>query len=112
MFCSKCGNIISDTNTFCDHCGNKVGTIPAAPVKNEHPKIMLDPNEVVIHKEAKDSSKSLKGQGRTIGTVLMMLSIVFDLTSMFVIGFDAFIPITIVATVIFVIGFFMRMFSV
>jgi hypothetical protein len=39
-----------------------------------------------------------------------MISIIGDLVAMVAIGFDAFIPVTIGATVLFVIGFFLRMF--
>ena len=110
MFCSKCGKELQDDTSFCPACGNKVGE--TAPTVSQPVKVMLDPSEVMPEKKVVDSSKSFKGQGGTIGTILMILSIVFDLVAMFAIGFDAFIPITIGATVVFVIGFFLRMFSI
>lgn len=109
MFCSKCGTNLQDGTQFCPSCGNKVGETPA-PVVQKEVKVMLDPAEVVPAKETADSSKSFSGQGKTIGLILMMISIIGDLVAMVAIGFDAFIPITIGATVLFVIGFFLRMF--
>ena len=73
---------------------------------------MLDPAEAMPEKKVADSSKTFKGQGGTFGTILMLLSVIFDVVAMFAIGFDAFIPITIGSTVVFVIGFFLRMFSI
>ena len=110
MFCSKCGKELQDDVSFCPACGNKVGS--SASAVSQPVKVMLDPSEVMPEKKGVDSSKSFKGHGGTLGTILMMLSVVFDLVAMFAIGFDAFIPITIGATVVFVIGFFLRMFSV
>lgn len=109
MFCSNCGTKLPDGAQFCSNCGNKIGETPA-PVVQKEVKVMLDPAEVVPAKETADSSKSFAGQGKTIGLILMMISIIGDLVAMFAIGFDAFGPITIGATVLFVIGFFMRMF--
>lgn len=111
MFCSRCGQELQDGTLFCSACGNKVGAaeLPVAE-KGTEIKVMLDPNEVVEAKKPADSSKSFSGQGKTFGLILMMVSIIGDLVAMFAIGFDAFIPITIGATVLFVIGFFMRMF--
>lgn len=109
MFCANCGKEIPDETVFCPECGNKAGaTIEKKAV--QPPKVILDPSEVTEHKETADSSKTFSGQGRTIGLILMILSIIFDLVSMFAIGFDAFIPITIGATVLFVIGFLIRLF--
>ena len=109
MFCSQCGKELPDETQFCPACGTKVGSpAPAAVIKET--KVMLDPSEQVAHKEVSDSSKSFSGQRRTIGLILMILSIVVDLVGMFAIGFDAFIPLTIGATVLFVIGFLIRMF--
>lgn len=110
MFCSKCGKEIKDDVSFCPACGNKVGE--QSHSVSQPVKVMLDPAEVMPEKKVADSSKSFKGQGGTIGTILMMLSVIFDLVAMFAIGFDAFIPITIGAAVVFVIGFFLRQFSI
>ena len=109
MFCSKCGFKLQDGSQFCPSCGNKVAVAPN-PVNNNEVKVMLDPSEVVQPKKTSDSSKSFAGQGKTIGLVLMLVSIIGDLVAMFAIGFEAFIPITIGATVLFVIGYFLRMF--
>lgn len=108
MFCSKCGNQLQDGTLFCPSCGNKVGE---APTLKTEVKVILDPAEVAPAKKISDSSKSFAGQGKTFGLILMIISIIGDLVAMFAIGFDAFIPITIGATVLFVIGFFMRMFG-
>jgi len=109
MFCSKCGANLQDGTQFCPSCGNKVGEAPT-PIIEKEAKVILNPAEVVPAKEAADSSKSFSGQGKTFGLILMIISIIGDLVAMFAIGFDAFIPITIGATVLFVIGFLMRMF--
>ena len=109
MFCSKCGTNLQDGTQFCPSCGNKVGET-TAPVLQKEVKVILDPTEVVPAKETVDSSKSFIGQGKTIGFILMMISIIGDLVAMVTIGFDAFIPITIGASALFVIGFFLRMF--
>ncbi len=110
MFCSKCGTNLQEGTQFCHNCGNKVGVTNTAVPKQEV-KVMLDPSEVVPSKKTADSSKTMSGQGKTIGLILMMLSIIADVVCMFLIGFDAFIPVTIGATILFVIGFFIRMFS-
>lgn len=109
MYCSKCGNNLQDGTQFCPSCGCKIGEA-APPSSEKNVKVILDPAEVVPQKKVADSSKSFSGQGKTFGLILMMISVIGDLVAMFAIGFDAFIPITIGATVLFVIGFFMRMF--
>ena len=112
MFCAKCGTSLQDGAAFCPKCGNQVGAVqePAAPVVKQEVKVMLDPAEVVPQKQVADSSKTFAGQGKTFGMILMIISIVGDLAAMCVIGFDAFIPVTIGATILFAIGFFMQMF--
>ena len=107
MFCSKCGTANADNSAFCVKCGSQL----VATTYSEPPKVMLNPEEVVEHKEVKDSSKSISGYGKVFGWILMIISILGDLVAMFAIGFDAFIPITIGATVLFVIGLLMTMFS-
>ena len=107
MFCSKCGAENSDNSAFCVKCGNKLNGVAFA----QPPKVILDPEEVVEHKETKDSSKTFSGYGKVFGWILMIISVVGDLVAMFAIGFDSFIPITIGATVLFVIGFLMQMFG-
>ena len=107
MFCSNCGTKLQDGAQFCPQCGNKTGKT-APPIKEV--KVILDPNEVTPQKQATDSSKSFSGQGKTFGLILMILSIIGDLAAMCVIGFDAFIPVTIGATVLFVIGLLLRLF--
>lgn len=109
MFCAKCGTSLQDGTQFCHNCGNKVGSI-APQAEETEVKVVLDPAEAVPQKSAPDSSKSFAGQGKTFGLILMMISIIGDVVALFAIGFDAFIPITIGATVLFVIGYFMRMF--
>lgn len=107
MFCSKCGSANADDSAFCVKCGSPL----AATAYSEAPKVMLNPEEVVEHKEVKDSSKSVSGYGKVFGWILMLISIFGDLAAMFVIGFDAFVPITIGAAVLFVIGLLMTLFS-
>ena len=107
MFCSKCGTANADNSAFCVKCGSQLN----ANTFSEPPKVMLNPEEVVEHKEVKDSSKSFSGYGKVFGWILMIISILGNLVAMFAIGFDAFIPITIGATVLFVIGLLMTMFS-
>ena len=109
MFCSKCGSDLQEGTQFCSKCGNKVGEV-FSPVLEQEVKVMLDPSEVVPQKKAADSGSSFAGQGKTLGLILMIVSIIGDLVAMFAIGFDTFIPVTMGATVLFVIGFLMRMF--
>lgn len=108
MFCSNCGKEIQENTSFCPYCGKNVNQ--ASRSIAEKVKVILDPSEVVDAKQPIDSSKSFSGQGKTFGLVLMMVSILFDLVGMFAIGFDVFIPITIGAAVLFVVGFLLRIF--
>lgn len=106
MFCQKCGVQIADGSSFCEKCGTKVG------ITNESPKkVVLDPREVVEHKAEKDSSKTFSGNGKSFGIILMLISVIGDLVALVAIGTESFIPVTIIATVVFVIGFFLMMFS-
>lgn len=105
MFCYKCGTNLPDGTQFCHNCGNKVGEVQQPASKNE-PKVMLDPSEIVPQKKVTDSSKSFSGQGKTMGMVLMIVSIIIDLVGLV----SGFIPITILGTVLFVVGILMRMF--
>lgn len=107
MFCSNCGAKIQDGTQFCPQCGNKIDK--TAPSIKEV-KVILDPNEATSQKQVTDSSKSFSGQGKTFGLILMILSIIGDLAAMCVIGFDAFIPVTIGASVLFIIGLLLRLF--
>ena len=109
MFCSKCGATLQDETQFCSQCGNKVSEVSESVAVKEV-KVILDPAEVVPAKEIADSSKSFAGQGKTFGLILMMISVIGDLIAMIAIGFDAFIPVTIGATALFVLGFFLRIF--
>ena len=101
---------MSVVKKFIDIYRNKVGE--QSPSVSQPVKVMLDPAEAMPEKKVADSSKTFKGQGGTFGTILMLLSVIFDVVAMFAIGFDAFIPITIGSTVVFVIGFLLRMFSI
>lgn len=105
MFCSKCGTSLQDGTQFCHNCGNKVGATNPTVAQKEV-KVMLDPSEVVPQKKVADSSKSFSGQGKTMGMVLMIVSIIIDLVGLV----SGFIPITILGTVLFVVGILMRMF--
>lgn len=110
MFCSKCGSNLQEGAQFCPACGTKVSEVSSPAAAKQEVKVILDPAEVVPQAATKDSSKTFSGQGKTFGLILMIISVVGDLAAMCVIGFDAFIPVTIGATALFVIGFFMRMF--
>ena len=105
MFCSKCGTNLQDGVQFCHNCGNKVGEVQQSVSKSE-PKVILDPSEVVPQKKVADSGKSFAGQGKTLGLVLIIVSIIIDLVGLV----SGFIPITILGTVLFVVGILMRMF--
>jgi len=108
MFCTNCGKEIGDNASFCTFCGKAVNQA-SAPTEQKV-KVILDPEEVVQIKAPVDSSKSFTGQGKTIGWILMIVSIIFDLVAMVAIGFDAFIPISIGASALFVIGFLLTLF--
>lgn len=105
MFCSKCGAMLQDGSQFCPSCGNKVGEVPT-PIVPQEVKVMLDPAEVVPAKETADSSKSFSGQGKTIGLILIIISIILDLVALV----SGFIPIMTVGTILFVVGILMRIF--
>ena len=106
MFCSHCGTNLQDGAQFCISCGKKVGENSTQGVREEV-KVILNPDEVVPAKESKDSSKSLSGHGRTIGFILIILSIVIDLVAVV----SGFIPILTVGTILFVIGILINMFA-
>lgn len=108
MFCSKCGNQLQDGTRFCPKCGNEVNGDNVAPTVKET-KVILEPSEV-IKRDAKNGKNTTLGHAGTYGLVLMIVSIIFGLVSMFTIGLDAFIPITVCSTALFVIGFLIRMF--
>lgn len=102
MFCSKCGKKLQDDVSFCPACGNKVGE--NAPAVSQPVKVMLDPAEAMPEKKVYDSSKSFGGQGKTLGLILIIVSIILDLIGIF------FFPFFILGTVFFVVGILMRMF--
>ena len=102
MFCSKCGKELQDDTSFCPSCGNKVGE--NAPAVSQPVKVMLDPTEAMPEKKVVDSSKSLQGQGKTLGLILIIVSIILDLIGIF------FFPFFILGTVFFVVGILLRMF--
>ena len=108
MFCSKCGNQLQDGVLFCPKCGNAVNNTRAVPVEKET-KVMLEPSEVIKHGE-NNGKKTTSGHAGTYGIVLMIVSVILSLISMFAVGFEAFIPITVLSTALFVVGFLLRMF--
>lgn len=102
MFCSKCGKELQDDTSFCPACGNKVGE--TAPTVSQPVKVMLDPSEAMPEKKVVDSSKSFGG-GKTLGLILIIVSIILDLIGIF------FFPVFILGTVFFVVGILLRMFG-
>jgi hypothetical protein len=135
MYCAKCGNQMPNDSRFCPQCGSCVNAEPApqqppvypqAPVApqpryeydqaghnfNEPPVEQPVPEQPAFFQQAPDTTGSAKSAAGSLGTILMMGSIVFDLVSMVAIGSDAFIPTTIAAGVIFGIGFLLRMASI
>lgn len=107
MFCSKCGFANADNSAFCVKCGSQM----VETIYSEPPKVMLNPEEVIVRKEGKDSSKSFSGFGKVFGRILMILAILGDLVAMCAIGSDAFFPIFMGATGLFVAGLLMTLFS-
>ena len=105
MFCSKCGTNLQEGTQFCHNCGNEVAKT-ASSVAQKEIKVMLDPSEVVPQKKVADSSTSFSGQGKTIGLILIIVSIIIDLVGLI----SGFIPITILGSVLFVVGILMRLF--
>lgn len=109
MFCSKCGKELSSEIRFCPNCGNEINKANT-PVIPQQTRIMLDPSEVINHAEQKDSCQSFSGQGRNMGLVLIIVSIIIGFLSIFTIGLDIFIPLTILEATLFFIGFMIRLF--
>jgi|GEM_PF-1382073 len=105
MFCSKCGKELQDDVMYCPSCGNKTGTTDTIS-SPQTPRVMLDPSEVVAHKDVSDSGKSFSGQGRNIGLILIIISIFIDLIGII----SGFFVLTTVGTVLFIIGILIRMF--
>ena len=105
MFCPKCGNQMPNDSRFCSQCGSAVNPQPTS----QQPPF---PEETPFFQQAPDTGGSARSAAGSLGTILMMGSVVFDLISMVAIGSDAFIPITIAAGVIFGIGFLLRMTSI
>ena len=132
MFCPKCGNQMPSASRFCSQCGRAVNPQPTSqqpvyPQTSPAPQYEYDqgghnfntapqqppfPEETPFFQQAPDTGGSARSAAGSLGTILMMGSVVFDLISMVAIGSDAFIPITIAAGVIFGIGFLLRMASI
>ncbi len=106
MFCSKCGTNLQEGTQFCHNCGNKVAQT-ASPVAEKEIKVMLDPSEVVPQKKVADSSTSLSGHGKTLGMILIIVSIIIDLIAVV----SGFIPIMVLGTVLFIVGILLKLFS-
>lgn len=134
MYCAKCGNQMPNDSKFCSQCGSAVETTPAASVPgaqppapsaehryyydqsghnfNAPPQAPAQPEQPAFFQQAPDTAGSARSAAGSLGTILMMGSVVFDIISMVAIGSDAFIPINIAAGVIFGIGFLLRMASI
>jgi hypothetical protein len=113
IFCSKCGVQIADSSIFCEKSGAKIIAKPyqELPKNTPKPRIMLNPDEAAPSRTEKDSSKTFRGMGKIFGVALVLCSILVALISMFTIGTIGFIPLTILGTVMFVLGFFITIFS-
>ena len=105
MFCGKCGKEVKDGTRFCPYCGYMVSSGDTSTNKKE-PSVMLDPSERVEHKDTSDSSKTIAGQGRNIGLILIIVSIIIDLFGLV----TGFFPLTIFGTILFVVGILIKMF--
>ena len=133
MYCAKCGNQMPNDSKFCSQCGSPVETTPAASAPGDQPPAApapryyydqgghnfnappqepVQPEQPSFFQQAPDTGGSARSAAGSLGTILMMGSVVFDIISMVAIGSDAFIPITIAAGVIFGIGFLLRMVSI
>ncbi len=97
MVCEKCGSTISEDSLVCMNCG------AAAPRTAENAEKIAQ-QKVVDEKKASESNPySLKA----IGAVLIILGIVADVFSMFLIhslDFGAFSAVSIFGTISFLIG--------
>lgn len=115
MFCKKCGAENQDESHFCIKCGSPLKTTKVEEVLEEllqePPKVMLDPGEVVEHKEEKDSSKSYSGTGSFWGYALITISILLDVIALIAVSagnFELFTPMITVGTILFVVGWFVK----
>lgn len=116
MFCKRCGAENQDESHFCIKCGSSLKPPKVEEVLEEllqePPKVMLDPDEVVNHEEEKDSSKSFSGTGTFWGYALITISILIDVIALITIsagGYELFAPMITVGTIMFVLGWFLKM---
>lgn len=123
MYCSKCGTEMPDGASFCPKCGEStspnqvnddLNTILDSAFFSPTQKVILKPDEQTPKKEVKDSSKTMAGSSKSLGTVLIILGIVCDVISMFMIGsssFEDFKFITIAGTICFLVGLCLKFFG-
>ena len=115
MYCSKCGKEIAEGSFYCEKCGNKIsssGTNDKITIQLPQ-KVVLNPEEVVEHKEVKDSSKTFSGTGKVFGIALIVIGILCDLITIVLIGTgsDFTIPLISGGAIVFFIGFLVVIFA-
>lgn len=90
MYCSKCGTEMPDGASFCPKCGEStspnqvnddLNTILDSAFFSPTQKVILKPDEQTPKKEVEDSSKTMAGSSKSLGTVLIILGIVCDVIS-------------------------------
>ena len=108
-FCPKCGE-----STSPNQVNDDLNTIIDSAFFSPTQKVILKPDEQTPKKEVKDSSKTMAGSSKSLGTVLIILGIVCDVISMFMIGsssFEDFKFITIAGTICFLVGLCLKFFG-
>ena len=95
MFCRKCGKELSVGAQYCPHCGNRVSAIPA-PKKEE---------EIVVEKEEEKAFSLNENNDLSIITIiLLVLSVMLSVLSLFNFGLAVKIVCLSLLFVIFVLA--------
>ena len=109
MFCFKCGAEIADNSVFCEKCGQKQKNDTDEIIKEilNSPKVILDPKEQTVHKDAKDSGRTASSMVRPFGIALLIFSSILA----FVAIPTGIFPITIVSMLLWFIGLIIIFFA-